>query len=488
MPRRKTSARGIVLLGFAFAAALVACAGPSPSTPGTNNAVARPAVAPGQTPHAWGRVSAGIGGAKIQHVVFVIQENRSFDNIFGGLDNKGKPFPGADTVSNPNPGEPTPENHLGQPVAMATGLLEDCYDPYHDHGNSVQDVDGGKMNGFDQEGVVQESCAPSPAPTNYVYRTIEYNEVEPYWLMGEQYAVSDRMFEPFSSGSYGPHLYVVSGQSAHTIDNPSATPWGCDAPTDTVVPLLVDYNDGETGGVFPCFAVPTLGDVMDQRGVSWRFYAAGTPQHDFGYFWSAYDSFNDIRNGPDWTTKIVNPPAQIITDVENGTLAAMTWVTPLNATSDHPQAHSNEGPAWIVSVVNAIGQSKFWDSTAIFVTWDDWGGWYDHVPPPVTGPASLGIRVPVIVISPYARNGYVSHVTHTTGSILHFAEEAFNLPSLGEEDAREDDFSDTFNFSQTPTPFTPFTQSKKQKAEIMRAASESRDGAGERDNEAKVGD
>jgi phospholipase C len=198
---------------------------------------------------------------------------------------------------------------------------------------------------------------------------------------------------------------------------------------------------------------------MDQRGVSWRSYSP--PQSDFGYNWDPYDSFNDIRNGPDWNSNVVEPSQQIITDIGNGELAAMTWVAPFNKTSDHPGTDSNTGPPWIVSVVNAVGQSKFWDTTAIFIAWDDYGGWYDHVPPPVlaTNPQfAMGLRVPVIIISPYARLAYVSHVTHTTGSILHFAEEVFNLPSLGQDDAQEDDFTDVFNFAQTPTTFTPFTQ------------------------------
>jgi len=411
----------------------------------------------------------GVGPSKIRHVVVMLQENRSFDTIFGGLDDNGKPFPGADTVSNPNPGENTPHNHLGQPVPMSTGLLEECYDPLHYHPNAVTDIDGGKMNGFDHEFAQQENCAPSPAPTNYVYRTLEYAEVSPYWQMGERYAISDRMFEPLTSASYGPHLFLVSGQSADTIDNPNGDPWGCDNETG-VVTVIDQATGGEKGAVAPCFTVPTLGDVLDQRGVSWRYYA--TARTDFGYNWSAFASFEDIRFGPDWSEKVINPPAQIITDVGNGELAAMTWVTPTNATSDHPQSHSNLGPAWITSVVNAIGQSQFWDSTAIFITWDDWGGWYDHVSPPVTGPVSLGIRVPVIVISPYVRSGYVSHGVHTTGSILHFAEEVFDLPSLGEEDARRDDFMDAFDFTQSPTRFAPFAQTRS-KAEIMRAASQS---------------
>jgi phospholipase C len=282
------------------------------------------------------------------------------------------------------------------------------------------------------------------------------------------------MFEPISSASYSAHLFLVAGQSANAVDGPDSGGSGCDAPPGSNVPL----QDPSTGqelapGVFPCFNIPTLGDVMDQHGVSWRFYAPGLT--DPGHVWSSYDSFADIRYGPDWSSKVINPPGQILTDVGNGELAAMTWVTPTYQTSDHPGNASNSGPAWVTSIVDAIGQSQFWNSTAIFVTWDDWGGWYDHVPPPVsqTNPYfAWGLRVPVIVISPYARPAYVSHVLHTTGSILHFAEVVFDLPRLGEEDARDDDFTDAFNFSQAPTPFTPFARTRP-KAEIMRAAGNS---------------
>ncbi len=416
-----------------------------------------------------GNLGLGIGPSKIKHVVFLIQENRSFDNIFGGLDNNGKPFPGADTVSNPTPGEPTPHDHNGNPVTMKIGELEACYSPLHLHANSVADVNGGQMNGFDLEGVQQEKCAPGTPPPDYVYRTIAYSEVQPYWAMGEQYAVGDRMFEPLSSGSFGPHLYAVAGQTDGAIDNPLSTPWGCDAPVGATVPLYNSQTGGTEAGVFPCFAVPTLADALDGRSVPWRWYA--TDRTDFGYNWNAYDAINQIRNGPDWPVDVVTPPAQIVSDVANGTLAAMTWVTPTNATSDHPQAHSKLGPPWVVSVVDAVGGSQFWDSTAIFIIWDDWGGWYDHVPPPVVSAVGLGIRVPFIAISPYVRPGYVSHAVHTSGSILHFAEETFNLPSLGTEDARADDLADMFDFSQTPTKFSPF--SVPNRGAVLRAATQS---------------
>ncbi len=425
--------------------------------------------APTPTPTGGGSVGFGVGPSKIKHVVFLIQENRSFDNIFGGLDNNGKPFPNADTASNPNPGEPTPHDHNGNPVTMQQGLLEECYDPDHNHPQSVGEVNGGQMNGFDLDPVATLACAHGATPPpDYVYRYVAYSEVAPYWQMGVQYAISDRMFEPFSSASFGAHLFTVAGQSDRAIDNPSKSPWGCDAPIGTVVPIYNESQGGETNGLFPCFSMPTLADALDARGLRWRWYA--TNNTDFGYLWSTYDAINQIRNGPDWSAYVVNPPAQIVTDVGAGTLAAMTWVTPTEATSDHPISTSNLGPAWIASVVDAIGGSQFWNSTAIFVMWDDWGGWYDHVPPPVVGPVGLGIRVPFILISPYAKPGYVSHVAHSSGSVLHFAEEALNLPSLGTEDARADDLADMFNFSQTPLKFTHFAVSNR--VRVLRAATQ----------------
>jgi phospholipase C len=474
----RISRSGIAGLGFAMLTALVAaCGGGGGSTTPTMNGPTPVPVnssKPTPSPSSSAGIPVGVGPAKIKHVVFMVQENRSFDNIFGGVDSSGKAFPNADTVSNPLPGEPTPHDHLGHPVKMQQGLLEECYSPAHDHPEQVEEIDGGKMDGFDLDIIGQLHCAPGTPPPDYLYRYIKESEVDPYWQMGEKYAISDRMFEPISSASFGSHLYLASGQSAGTIDNPSLTPWGCDSPPLTRVNIMTG-NGGEVGpGVYPCFTVPTLADVLNSRGVSWRYYA--TADNDYGYLWSVMDAFSQIREGPQWTTNVVNPPAQFLTDVAGGTLASMTWVTPTLVTSDHPVSTENMGPAWVASVVNAVGQSKFWDSTAVFIIWDDPGGWYDHVPPPVTGPFSLGIRVGLIVVSPYAKHGYVSHVVHSSGSILHFAETALNVPSLGQEDARSDDLTDAFDFNQKPQAFSPFAIHQSLEA-VRRAATQPRQAA-----------
>ena len=172
-------------------------------------------------------------------------------------------------------------------------------------------------------------------------------------------------------------------------------------------------------------------------------------------------------NGPDWTNSnpnvvIEQSGDQIVTDIGNGQLAAVSWVIPTGANSDHAGNSTDNGPSWVASIVNAVGQSSYWADTAIIVTWDDWGGWYDHQPPPLIRDSyEYGFRVPIIVISPYAKAAYVSHQVNDFGSILKFIEETFSLPqidpSVGYADsyATTSDLSDFFNFSQTPLVFTP---------------------------------
>jgi len=418
-----------------------------------------------------GDLTITIGPSKIQHVIIVVQENRSFDYIFGGLDQNGNPFPGADTVSNPWSGEPTPHDHKGNPVQMQQGLLEECYVPNHGHPQAVNEENGGKMNGFDKATVQTLGCAPGKAPHDYVYRYVAESEVVPYWEMGEQYAVSDRMFQSIASASFASHLFFVAAQSDNAIDNPNKSPWGCDAPKNTKMNIYNQRTGGEIPGPPPCLDIPTLAGSLDAAGIPWRYY--GGPKSDFGYSWETYDAIRAIREGPDWTADVIQSPAQFVTDVQNGTLSAVTWITPLLATSDHPLSTSNMGPDWVASLVDAVGTSPFWGSTAIFITWDDWGGWYDHVPPPKVNAVGFGLRVPFIVVSPYAQPAYVSHVQHSFGSILHFTEEIFGLPSLGMEDATDDDLDDMFDYLQTPTPFTTFARTHSDEA-IRRAATQSR--------------
>jgi phospholipase C len=193
-----------------------------------------------------------------------------------------------------------------------------------------------------------------------------------------------------------------------------------------------------------------MGDLLDTAHVSWRYYAPSSA--DSFFIISAYQAIRHIRFGADWGANVISPESHILTDIAKGNLPQVSWVVPSWANSDHPGADKT-GPDWVASIANAIGESSYWDSTAIIVTWDDWGGFYDHVSPPQIDSMGLGFRVPLIVISPYAKKKYVSHRTHEMGSILRLIEEVFNLPSLGTRDAVSDNLSDCFNLSQTPTPY-----------------------------------
>jgi phospholipase C len=211
---------------------------------------------------------------------------------------------------------------------------------------------------------------------------------------------------------------------------------------------------GKTTVVFsqyPCFEHSNLTDLLDAQGFSWRYYASSA-----GSIWTGPNAIQHIRLGQDWNYVII-PQTQVLTDIASGTLANVSWVTPSGQASDHAGGNDGSGPSWVASIVNAVGNSPYWANTAIFITWDDWGGWYDHVAPPIINSYEYGFRVPLIVVSPYAKPAYISHVTHDFGSILKFIEKTYNLPSLGYADALADDFSDCFNFGQTPLPFHQLT-------------------------------
>jgi phospholipase C len=204
-----------------------------------------------------------------------------------------------------------------------------------------------------------------------------------------------------------------------------------------------------------------MADLLDAKGVTWRYYAPGITTtnngiqtYASGFVWSAYQAIRHIIFGPDWNANVISPNTKVLTDIANGQLAQVTWITPAASYSDHAGAGLiAEGPDWVASITNAIGASPFWNSTAIFITWDDWGGWYDHVNPPQVDNMGLGFRVPLIIVSPFARAGYISHVPHEFSSFLKYTEEVFNLPSLGTRDVMADDFADCFNYSQTPQPY-----------------------------------
>jgi phospholipase C len=389
---------------------------------------------------------AAVPAGKIEHIVFVVQENRSVDNLFNG-------FPGADTVR-------VGHRHDGSVVRLKPVSIQNPTDVDHARDSFVNAFDGGKNDGFDLNGT-----DPKRADGDFPYAYVPSNEIVAYWTLAKRFTFADRTFESLGGPSFPAHQYLISGQSGSVVSNPNVLGsnvfhWGCDSPAESRVSQI--GSDGQASGatLFPCFRYRTLADTLDAANRSWRDY--GPTTNDVGSVWTAFDAIRQIRYGPDWNAKIVTPETRFLSDVAAGTLADVTWVTPNFRSSDHPQeglkqhamAHVEQdlGPQWVASVVNAVGRSRYWDTTAIVVVWDDWGGWYDHVAPPQLDAMGLGFRVPMIVISPYAKHGYVSHVQHEFGSLLKFTEEVFNLPSLGTTDVRADDLSDCFDFAQTPKP------------------------------------
>jgi phospholipase C len=368
-----------------------------------------------------------VGGSPIEHIVVIMQENRSFDNLFNG-------YPGADTVkSGMSDGVPIPL----KPVSLADGR-----DLTHTHLRWWKDWNHGAMDGF-----AQSDADPPTLPYSYVPR----KDVEPYWDLAEQYTLGDRMFQSNTGPSFVAHQYMIAGQSGDVAENPTGTIWGCDADPGSRA-ALIGPDGTELPGVFPCFDYQTMADLLDAKGITWRYYAPGSAQKF--YVLSAYQAIRHIRYGEDWKKNVISPQNRVLTDIAAGELAQVTWIVPDYTHSDHPGSGSMEGPDWVASIVNAIGKSQYWNSTAIFISWDDWGGWYDHVSPPVVDRMGPGFRVPLLVVSPWARHGYVSHEFHLASGFNTFIEENFGLPNLGARDAMQDDFADCFDYGQIPAPFS----------------------------------
>jgi phospholipase C len=284
-------------------------------------------------------------------------------------------------------------------------------------------------------------------------------EVAPYLQLAEKYTFADRMFQTNQGPSFPAHQFIISGTSAPTAtsdlfaaENPSFPhspnhDAGCTAPLGELV-LLIDPAGEDSSSIYPCFEHGTVADLLDAKELDWSYYAPKP-----GSIWTGPNAIKHLRDGSDWATHVFFPEKRVLSDIASGQLAPVTWVIPDGRSSDHAAQTDGTGPSWVAAVVNAIGNSPFWSNTAIFITWDDWGGWYDHVPPTIVNSYEYGFRVPLIVVSPYAKRAYVSHVTHDFGSILKFIEQTFGLPSLGNADAPADNLQDCFDFHQAALPF-----------------------------------
>jgi phospholipase C len=412
--------------------------------------------------HTSGTVPPTLG--TIQHVVIIFQENRTPDNLFQDPVLIAR---GANIAQ-------SGVNSQGQTIPLSPIALANDYDLDHSHSAFTVMYDGGKMDGADKIAITCNVAATPPCPPpNPQFMYVQPSDVQPYFALAEQYTFGDNMFQTNEGPSFPAHQFIIAGTSAPSAasnlfvaENAQGVPHattntGCTAPPAEFV-LLIDPSGNEDQTMFPCLNEPTLIDEMDAQNVSWRYY---TPSANF--LWTAPNAVNHICQpqtengtsvctGPDWSgasPKVFLSQTQVLTDIANNQLPQVSWVIPDGRQSDHASSNDGSGPSWVSSVVNAIGGSGYWGNTAIFITWDDWGGWYDHVAPTVINSYEYGFRVPLIVVSPYAKAGYISHVQHNFGSILKFIEEDFSLPSLGYADSLSDDLSDCFDFNQTPTAF-----------------------------------
>ncbi|MBV8373178.1 MAG: hypothetical protein JOY69_07940 [Candidatus Eremiobacteraeota bacterium] len=402
--------------------------GGTPSIPGSPST---PSPPPGQT---------------IQHVVVVVQENRSFDNLFAT-------YPGAD-------GATYATLHTGKQFKLTAGPLA-SQELTHLRCGFLIENDNGKMDGFD-EIWLNSGCAGQPAGT-YPLRYVNPSQIQQYWAMAKNYSLADHMFQTQGSGSFTAHQELIAAGTVISpteslIDLPSKGPWGCDAPSGTVTSYITTsgqfyFNQGP----FPCLTYKTLADLLDPKGVSWKYYvppllAPGSS----GFLWNAFDAIHNVRYGSDWNSDVVSPETTVFKDIAANNLPAVSWVVPCGANSDHASS-VDTGPSWVAGIVNAIGKSPAWNSTVIVVVWDDWGGYFDHVPPAFTdNQGGLGFRVPMLVISPYSKTvGYISHTQYEFGSIVRFIEDNWKLGSLGATDARATSIADMFDFTKPARAFVP---------------------------------
>jgi phospholipase C len=383
------------------------------------------------------------GRTPIKHVIIVLQENRTFDNIFHG-------YPGANYAR-------VGYNHLGKVVDLRSLPLMTPWDPSHDYVNWLIEYNHGAMNGFDLETIDYGSGAPKDFAYGYARRP----DVEAYWSLAREGVLGDATFADHRSQSYAGHLYPIAGASGpidpshpnwYAADNPSGGSSCADEGTGEAVDILTGATNRDYTS---CFNFKTIGDLLTARGVSWRYYVDYSDKEGTV---SGYASISHVFNGAQWAN-VVSPETTIFSDVENGSLPAVSWVIATFANSDHPGQNvpSSNGPTWVSSVFNAIGKSAYWKDSVIILTYDDWGGWYDHVKPTTFNYFEPGFRIPLVIVSPYAKRGYISHNVHYIGSILHLIEHTYGLPSLHTTDARADRFDDCFDFSQKPLRYIPVT-------------------------------
>jgi phospholipase C len=422
------------------------------------------------------RSASAAGTSPISHIVIFFQENHSFDNVLGPLCAGG-------TRSTPCDGATSGLLSTGQtiPLTRSPNIVPDIY---HTTYSQTAAIDGGKMDGFARI----KGCE---GPNYACYSAYWPDQIPNLAALATNFTISDRTFELNASPSWGGHMELVSttldgftGDNPYynTQQNPPPPPrgsgWGCDSIRDgywkdpgagRIVPQpacipdpLLNPTSFPYGGAYrssPVKHVDTIMDRLDAARVSWKLYTSqsSSPITGGGYYsWSICPTFADCL----YTSQKANmvPPARFLTDAANGTLPSFSILLPSGATADtsqHNLTSMTRGDNWIGQAVSAVEHGPDWSSTAIFITYDDCGCFYDHVAPPSPG---LGIRVPMVIVSPFARPGFTDSSVASFASMLAFTEHTYGLAPLGSADAAAYDYSNAFNFAQAPLPGAPLAQ------------------------------
>ncbi len=430
-----------------------------------------------------------------QHIILVVQENRTPDNLFQGLCTtptacSTQPGPGQYNIQTAAWLDKTSPTGTTNPTAVPFGL---GYDLSHAHSAFVTECDLNMYGACAMDGAAHAKCYPKaqkcPKKAAYGFVDNSTGSVQPYLDIVNAYGWGNYMFQTNQGPSYPAHQFLYGATSAPSTDDDHSGIFsaengtggtGCAARSTALVPLI-NPQGVEFTQIFPCFEHPTVSDLLDARGVSWRYYGsnvAGAWNDSTAIgIWIAPNSINHICvpagqvcTGTEWTSHLEFTPSTILSDIStNCNLSGVSWVIPDSFDSDHSTDVRNVGgPSWVASIVNAVGTSpctnpdgsSYWSSTAIIVTWDDWGGWYDHQPPFIEaypqGGYQMGFRVPLLVISACTPAGTISNLAEDFGSVIRFVERNFGIieGALTFADARgTGDLTEFFSLGNPARPF-----------------------------------
>jgi phospholipase C len=431
-----------------------------------------------------------------QHIILVVQENRTPDNMFQGLCTSPsacsiQPGPGQYNIQTTRWLDKTSPTRTTNPHKVRLGV---GYSLGHVHSAFVAMCDKNASGACAMDGAALVPCNPKAQPcpkAKAAYGFVDPSDVQPYLDIAHAYGWANYMFQTNQGDSYPAHLFLFGATSAPSAaadhrgtfvkENSGAV--GCTALPTATVPLI-NALGVDSGQIFPCYEHKTVGDLLDALGVTWRYYGedvAGTwKDSQASGMWIAPNSIKHICvavdrkcTGQEWTKHLEFAPSKILSDISaDCKLRGVSWVIPDSFDSDHPwNVGFTGGPSWVASIVNAVGTSpcknpdgsSYWDSTAIIILWDDWGGWYDHQPPFIDpypqGGYQMGLRVPLLVVSAYTPAGYIHNGREDFGSVVRFVEHNFGIMegALTFADARGgvNDLRAFFSLRNAPRPFTP---------------------------------